>query len=116
MREKSCSVFLHTNDFSPYTYFSEHGMLFLSSMYKMVLFCFGRVGYKCMLSSVCRHLAICADLMNCTGGKKIQIFSVSYADHFFQLVPLCSSGQKLSNTTASGCFMKRIVLLRKSVF
>lgn len=83
MREKSCYVFLHTNDFSPYTYFSEHGMLFLSSVYKMVLFCFGRVGYKCMLSSVCRHLAICADLMNCTGGKKIQNFSVSYADHFF---------------------------------
>lgn len=69
-----------------------------------------------MHSSVCRRLAICGDLTNCTGGKKVQKFSLSYADHFFHLVPLHSSEQKLSSTTASGCFMKRIVLLRKSLF
>lgn len=68
-----------------------------------------------MLSSVCRHLASCGDLMHCTGGEKIQNFSVSHADHFSQLVPLCSSGQKLSNAAALQCFMKRIVLLRKSL-
>lgn len=27
-----------------------------------------------MLSSVCRHLAGCGDLMNCTGGEKVQTF------------------------------------------
>lgn len=86
MRPKFSYDLLHTDDFSPYARFFDHGMLFLSLMYKMVLFCLRRVGYTCMLSFGCRHLAICADSVDCSGHKKILNFSVSYTDLFFQLI------------------------------
>lgn len=83
MRQESCYDFLHTDDFSPYTCFFNRGMLFRSLMYKVVLFCFGRAGYKCMLSFGCRHLAIRANAMVCAGGKRIENFSLCPIPTFF---------------------------------
>lgn len=60
--------------------------------------------YSCKCNGLCRR------------QENRKFFSVSYTDLFFQLIPLCSSRQKSSNTTASGFSTKRIGLLRKSLF